>query len=82
MDYNVSYHNDMHCLDVAQMTYILLQTGDDCLSKQLKLSALEQAAAIIGAACHDYGHDGYNNGYHVKVQSERFALHGETGVQE
>jgi len=30
--YNVSYHNDMHNLDVAQMTYILLKTGPDALS--------------------------------------------------
>lgn len=30
-EFNVSYHNDMHCVDVAQMTYILLKTGPDCL---------------------------------------------------
>jgi calcium/calmodulin-dependent 3',5'-cyclic nucleotide phosphodiesterase len=29
--YNVTYHNDMHGLDVAQMTYILLKTGPDSL---------------------------------------------------
>ena len=34
-DYNVGYHNDMHCLDVAQMNYILLKTGPDCLAIQL-----------------------------------------------
>lgn len=34
-DFNVSYHNDMHCLDVTQMTYILLQTGPDSFSTQL-----------------------------------------------
>ena len=30
--YNVSYHNDMHGLDVAQMTYVLLNTGADSLT--------------------------------------------------
>ena len=66
-DFNVSYHNDMHCLDVTQMTYILLQTGPDSFSTQLQLSPVEQAAALIGAACHDFGHDGFNNAYHVKI---------------
>lgn len=81
-DFNVSYHNDMHCLDVAQMTYILLQTGADSFTIQLSLKPVEQLAAIIAAACHDYGHDGYNNGWHSKIQSDRFIAYGETGVQE
>ena len=65
--YNVSYHNDMHCLDVAQMTYLLLKTGPDCLSVQLKLDPLEYIAVIMAALCHDFGHDGFNNGYHTTV---------------
>ena len=30
--YNVSYHNDMHNLDVCQMTYILLKNGPDSMA--------------------------------------------------
>ena len=30
--YNLSYHNDMHNLDVAQMTYLLLSNGPDCFA--------------------------------------------------
>ena len=33
--YNVSYHNEMHSLDVAHMSYVLLKTGPDCLALQL-----------------------------------------------
>ena len=40
-DYNVCYHNDMHCLDVAQMTYIVLKTGPDAMAIQLEMNALE-----------------------------------------
>ena len=64
-EYYVSYHNDMHCLDVAQMSHILLKTGPDCIVMQLKLSHLEQFATIIACLCHDYAHDGFNNAYHV-----------------
>ena len=71
-DYNVTYHNDMHCLDVTHMTYLLLQTGTDNFSVQLGLAPVEQFAVIIAAACHDYDHDGYNNAWHAKIQSERF----------
>ena len=81
-DYNVSYHNEMHNLDVAQMTHILLNTGTDCISVQLRLSPLEQFAAIIASVCHDFAHDGFNNGYHVNTQSPRFQEHGSIGVQE
>ena len=80
--YNVSYHNEMHNLDVAQMTHILLNTGTDCISVQLRLSPLEQFAAIIASVCHDFAHDGFNNGYHVNTQSPRFQEHGSIGVQE
>jgi len=36
----------------------------------------------MAASCHDFGHDGLNNGFHVKTQSERFAAHGADSVQE
>ena len=32
--------------------------------------------------CHDYGHDGFNNAYHVKTESARFAQYGAESVQE
>ena len=81
-DYNISYHNDMHCLDVAQMTYILMKTGPDSMAIQLKLSALEQFAIIMAAACHDFNHDGYNNGYHTAAETDRFRTFGSPATQE
>ena len=81
-DFNPSYHNDMHGLDVAQMTYILLETGSDCLYQQLELGPIDRMALIIAAVCHDFRHDGFNNGYHVATHSARFETHGSEGVQE
>ena len=72
----------MHCLDVAQMSFILLKTGPDCLAVQLELSHVEQLAVIMACVCHDFAHDGFNNGYHVANETARFLAHGSTGVQE
>ena len=81
--YNVTYHNDMHCLDVAQMTFIVLCSEDlDAIGIRLKLRPLEYLSVLIAALCHDYAHDGFNNGYHVKTESSRFHLHGADAVQE
>lgn len=62
------------------MTYILLKTGPDCLAVQLGITPLEHLAVIIGAVCHDYAHDGFNNGYHVAMKTQRFLDHGKDGV--
>lgn len=62
----------MHGLDVSQMTYIILKSGPDSLASVLKLTPIEQFATIIAGVCHDFGHDGFNNGYHVARQTDRF----------
>ena len=64
------------------MTYILLKTGPDCLALQLEITPLEHVAVIMGAVCHDYAHDGFNNAYHVNNATQRFLDHGKVGVQE
>ena len=43
---------------------------------------MEEFTAIIAGVCHDYAHDGFNNGWHVNKQTERFIAHGSAGVQE
>ena len=80
--YNLSYHNDLHNLDVAQMAYLLMQNGPDCFAIQLRLTHLEQFAIVIAALCHDYAHDGFMNSYHVAQETQRFLEHGESGCQE
>ncbi len=72
----------MHALDVAQMTYILLETGQDCLSQQLELTPIDRVALILSAVCHDFSHDGFNNGFHASTNSARMLAHGAEAVQE
>ena len=37
---------------------------------------------MIAGVTHDFAHDGFNNGYHVALQTHRFNTHGGEGVQE
>ena len=46
------------------------------------LTPLDIFSTLFAAFCHDYQHDGFNNGYHVATKSERFRLYGADGVQE
>ena len=79
--FEVSYHNDLHGFDVAQMMYYLLY-GDEGLIKVLQLSQVDVLATLFAAYCHDYKHDGFNNGYHAAIKSERFREHGADALQE
>lgn len=36
----------------------------------------------IAAICHDYGHDGFTNSYHINALSERLLRFNEKSVQE
>jgi len=77
--FGVSYHNEIHALDVMQMSQIIFSSG---MSEFANLSHLDVTCALIAAICHDYKHDGYNNQYHAQIKSERVKLYGEVGVQE
>ena len=59
----VQYHNDMHALDVLQMCYIFMTKGK--LIEFAQLSEMDTLSICISAICHDYGHDGFTNAYHI-----------------
>lgn len=59
----------MHGADVMQMSVYLLATCG--LRDSLRLNKLDCLSMIVGAACHDLGHDGFTNGYHVNTISTR-----------
>ena len=39
-------------------------------------------SAVIAAVCHDYDHDGFTNGFHVKSKSDRALRFDNKSVQE
>lgn len=65
----VPYHNDMHGADCMQFAFYALTKSN--MIEKAKLESLDVIAMIIAAACHDYDHDGFNNGYHVNSMSQR-----------
>jgi hypothetical protein len=76
----VSYHNDLHASDVAQMTYYFFKTTD--LDKIAELNHLDMVSVLTAAACHDFDHDGFTNTYHVSMMTERSVRYHDEAVQE
>lgn len=70
----------MHGADVMQMAYYMLNTQN--LQQILNLNKLDCLCMIMAAACHDLGHDGYNNSYHVNAMTTRAINSNDISVQE
>jgi hypothetical protein len=51
------------------MCYLFLTTGG--LVSKAELNPLDILSIIISSVTHDYGHDGFNNGYHVNAVTDR-----------
>ena len=76
----VEYHNDLHGADVMQMSYYYLTT---CKLRQiLKLNKLDCLSFLMAAVCHDLGHDGFTNSYHVNAITSRAVNCNDVSVQE
>jgi hypothetical protein len=77
---SVQYHNDLHGIDVAQMAHLFLTQGT--LISLAELTPVDILSFLVAAICHDLGHDGYTNVYHVNKVSDRAIAHNDVSVQE
>jgi len=77
---SVQYHNDLHGADVMQMGYYFLTTCK--LRQALKLNKLDCLSFLMAAVCHDLGHDGFTNSYHVNAITKRAIKSNDKSVQE
>lgn len=77
---DVEYHNDMHAIDVLQMSYVFLTEGQ--VLHWAQLSELDSLSVLVAAICHDFGHDGFTNAYHVNLVSDRAIRYSDQSVQE
>ena len=75
---DVTYHNDLHGADVAQMVYFMIKHGN--LDTIAQLNYLDLVAAITASACHDFDHDGFNNAYHVNFMTDRAVRYHDKAV--
>lgn len=77
---DVSYHNDLHGVDVAHMANLFLVEGK--LIELADLDHIDILSFLTAAVCHDLGHDGFTNGYHVNAITERAIRYNDVSVQE
>eukprot|EP00347_Sterkiella_histriomuscorum_P005920 403354761 len=77
---DVAYHNDLHGIDVAQVANLFLTNGD--LIKIANLSKLDVLAFLTAGLCHDLGHDGFTNGFHSNMMTDRAIMTNDVSVQE
>ena len=61
----ITYHNDLHGADVMHMAYYMMTKGN--LATSIHMREIDQLSMLIAGACHDLGHDGLTNSYHVNA---------------
>lgn len=76
----VQYHNDLHGADVMHMCYLFMKQTR--VVTTLEMTELDMLAILIAATCHDLGHDGYTNTYHVNTISRRAIDSNDNASQE
>jgi len=75
---DVSYHNEVHAADVVQSLHALLQMG----GKKFAATDWELFSVLIAAVCHDVGHSGVNNNFHINSRSELALLYNDESPLE
>lgn len=65
------YHNEKHGLDVFHSSFVQYKYGQ--ARELLNLTQLDILAISIAALCHDIGHPGFTNNFHINSISD-FAL--------
>jgi 3'5'-cyclic nucleotide phosphodiesterase len=75
---DVHYHNDLHGIDVGHMAYLFLTEGR--LTSLLALDHVDTISLLTAAICHDLGHDGFTNIYHVNALTDRAIRYNDVSV--
>ena len=52
------------------------------MNSNVTFTPLEMGAALISAICHDLGHNGMNNAYHINSRSELATQYNDVSVLE
>jgi len=62
------------------MVYIMLTEGK--VIESFELDKIDVLSLMVGAVCHDFVHDGFNNAYHVNANTARSIRSLDQSVQE
>lgn len=77
---NVKYHNATHASDVCQTLYYFIINGN-WISKA-EMGNVDITSMILGAACHDYEHPGYNNIFLINTSDNLALRYNDISVLE
>mmetsp|Transcript_63894 Transcript_63894/g.103418 ORF Transcript_63894/g.103418 Transcript_63894/m.103418 type:complete len:526 (-) Transcript_63894:149-1726(-) len=72
------YHNNRHAADVCMMMHWFFQSSH----LRTHLNPLNHLMGLIAGAIHDVGHDGVNNMFHIKTQSQVALRYNDRSVLE
>jgi len=79
-DPSVPYHYGVHAADVLATSYRLLRHNYGRYTMDFR--PIEMLAFIVGAAAHDHGHPGVNNGLLTKIGHPLAIDHNDQSVLE
>ena len=74
------YHTEKHAIDILQTLFIYLSKSK--VIDYLLLNKLDILSLLIAGICHDVGHKGYNNDYHIKTFSDLAILYNDKSILE
>lgn len=77
---DVAYHNKIHGMDVGRLAYYYAMSWE--LKEKAQLSELDLFGLLIGGACHDFDHIGWNNAYLIETQHEWAVTYNDVSVCE
>jgi len=70
------YHNRLHAADVTQMVHVIVA------SKPRIFSELHLVATLFATVCHDVGHPGVTNSFHVNTADDLAITYNDKSVNE
>jgi hypothetical protein len=76
-----NYHNEIHGVDVAHTLYSFMVFSKD-FENTFKFSKLDILSLILSGFCHDLGHPGYNNSFHINSLSTFAVKYNDKSVLE
>jgi len=62
------------------MGHLFLTQGG--VIKLLELNQVDILSFLLAGICHDLGHDGFTNGYHINAMTDRAIRYSDVSVQE
>ena len=62
------------------MAHLFLTKGG--LSTLIDLDRVDKMSFLTAGICHDLGHDGFTNGFHVNAWTDRALRYNDVSVQE